>query len=316
MKHMQIYNDLTSMNLPNYTVCGIGNFDGVHKGHQELIKKLLCTAKEKYLDSLILTFEPHPLKVLSPNSNIKLITTLEQKKKIMRSYGIDHFVLAPFTDEFSKIDYTDFIYDILIKKCRAKVVVVGYNYRFGYKGRGTAEALKEICGKNGIDTIIIPQVTYNGYTVSSTLIRELIEKGDVKTAAELLGRPFTIEGIVKPGNSIGKKIGFPTANIAPEENIVLPPKGVYAVLARRENNVHTGIANLGVKPTFNGSNLVLEVHLFDFNRELYGENLEIMFIERLRPEFKFATVKDLVRQIQQDILQAKEIFKINAVELI
>lgn len=306
---MKIYHDLSSLKIPNSTVCGIGNFDGIHRGHQKLIETLLQCSQTRSLDSLIFTFEPHPSRVLSPNNSTKLIMTLKQKQKIMQSYGINHFILAPFTREFSKIEYKNFIYDILINKCRAKVVVVGYNYRFGYKGEGTAQSLKELCGEKGIDTVIIPPVTYNKETVSSTFIRSLIEKGDVKNAAEYLGRPFKIEGFVQHGNGIGKKLGFPTANISLEQELVLPARGVYAVLVLRQGNIYKGVANLGIKPTFNGSDVTLEIHLFDFNGELYGEKLEVMFIDSLRNEVKFKKADDLIRQVQRDFVNAKEILK-------
>ena len=278
---MKIYRKLSSLQLANYTVCGIGNFDGIHRGHQKLIKELLQHSQNRNFDSLIFTFEPHPSKVLSPNNSTKLIMTLKQKKKIMSSYGIDHFILAPFTREFSEIKYKNFIYDILINKCRAKVVVIGYNYKFGYNGEGNAQRLKELCQHEGVDTVIIPPVTYKDHTVSSTFIRNLIEKGDVKSAAEYLGRPFNIEGIVRHGDGIGKRLGFPTANISLDQELALPAMGVYAVLVSLKGNVYKGVANLGIKPTFNGSDMRLEIHIFDFNGELYGKKLEVMFIEKL-----------------------------------
>ncbi|HHY70065.1 MAG TPA: bifunctional riboflavin kinase/FAD synthetase [Thermoanaerobacterales bacterium] len=306
---MKIYRDLLALQIPNFTVCGVGNFDGIHLGHQKLIKNLLQCSKIKNHDSLIFTFEPHPSKVLSPNNSAKLIMTLKQKKKVMRSYGIDHFVLAPFTREFSKIKYKNFVYDILIKKCKAKVVVVGYNYRFGYKGEGTAQSLRELCYREDIETVIIPPVTHKGETVSSTFIRSLIKKGDVKNAAEYMGRPFNIEGFVQHGNGIGKKLGFPTANILLEQELILPARGVYAVLVSWKGNIYKGVANLGIKPTFTGNDMRLEIHLFDFNLELYGEKLEVMFIDNLRSEIKFNKAKDLAAQIQRDIINAKKILK-------
>lgn len=306
---MNIHRDLSSLQISNYTVCGIGNFDGIHRGHQKLIEKLLKHSKTRSLDSLIFTFEPHPSRILSPNNSAKLIMTLNQKKRIMRSYGIDHFILAPFTREFSKIEYKNFIYDILINKCRAKVVVVGYNYKFGYKGEGTAQSLKELCNEEGIYTVIIPPVTYKGETVSSTFIRSLIEKGDVKNAAEYIGRPFNVEGFVQHGNGIGKKLGFPTANVSLEEELVLPARGVYAVIVSWQGNIYKGVANLGIKPTFNGSDVKLEIHLIDFSGKLYGEKLEVMFIDNLRSEVKFDRLEDLVRQVQIDLVNAREILK-------
>lgn len=304
---MKVYSDLSSIKISNYTACGIGNFDGIHLGHQKLVQTLLQYSQLRKLDSLIFTFDPHPSTVLSPNNSAKLIFKQNKKRQIMESYGIHHFVLAPFTQEFSRMEYKDFIYNVLIDKCRAKVVVIGFNYKFGYKGLGTAENLKRLCNEAGVDTIIVPPVTYKGNIVSSTFIRSLLEKGDVKSAAEYIGRPFTIEGFVTHGKGIGKRLGFPTANISVDSELVLPAKGVYAVLVAWNNNIFKGVANLGTKPTFNGNDIVLEIHLFDFNGKLYGEKLEVSFIHNLRSEVKFDKPEDLAKQVQRDLLSAKEI---------
>lgn len=306
---MKVYRNLSSIKIPNYTACGIGNFDGVHRGHQKLVQTLLKYSKSRNLDSLIFTFDPHPSAVLSPNNSVKLIMTQNKKREIIESYGLDHFVFAPFTEEFAKMDYKDFVFKVLIEKCRAKVVVIGFDYRFGYKGQGTAESLKKLCSEAGVETVIIPPVTYKGEIVSSTLIRSLLEKGDVKSAAKFLGRPFTVEGLVEQGKGIGKSLGFPTANISLPEELVLPAKGVYAVLVSLNNKIYKGVANLGTKPTFNGEDIVLEIHLLDFSGTLYGERLEVFFIQNLRSEIKFDKPEDLARQVQRDLINAREILK-------
>ncbi|MGI6425957.1 MAG: bifunctional riboflavin kinase/FAD synthetase [Tepidanaerobacteraceae bacterium] len=304
---MKTYYDLSHLEMLNYTVCGLGNFDGVHLGHQKLINKLLCCSKKESIDSLIFTFNPHPSKILYPNKSDSLILTPKQKEKIIQSYGIDHLVFAPFTRQFSQIDYKSFIYDILIKKCRAKIVVVGFNYTFGFKGEGNAKGLKEVCSKEGIKTVIIPPVTYKGELPSSSYIRKLIQNGNVRKASDFMGRPFTIEGIVVHGEGLGKKMGFPTANISFEQDIILPACGVYAVFVSWQGNLYKGIANLGIKPTFGGNEIKLEVHLFDFDNNLYGHELEIHFIDNLRSEVKFHTAEDLIRQVQKDFTRAKKI---------
>lgn len=304
---MRVYRDLSSIKLPNYTVCGIGNFDGIHLGHQKLVQTIIKHSKSKKLDSLIFTFDPHPSAVLNPNNSARLIMSKDKKKQIMESYGIDHLVFAPFTQKFSRMDYKDFISNILFGKCRAKVIVIGFNYRYGYKGLGTAENLKRVCSEVGVETVIIPQVTHEGNIVSSTFIRSLIEKGDVHSASKYLGRPFAIEGKVIQGKGLGKKLGFPTANISFNKELVLPTKGVYAVLISWNENVYKGVANLGTKPTFDGKDIVFEVHLFDFCGQLYGEKLEVSFVQKLRSEIKFTTPDDLVKQVQKDMECAKEI---------
>jgi len=304
---MKVYRDLASIEISNHTACGIGNFDGVHLGHQKLVETILECSKTKRLDSLIFTFDPHPSTIINPNNGTKLIMSNSKKQKIMESYGIDHFVLAPFTHEFSKMDYKDFVYNILIEKCRAKVIVIGFNYRFGYKGMGTAESLMHLCNQVGVETVIIPPVTYEGNIVSSTYIRKLLEKGDVKSASKLLGRPFTIEGQVIQGRGLGKRLGFPTANLSLDKDLVLPARGVYAVLVSWKDSIYKGIANLGIRPTFNGDVIAFEIHLFDFGGNLYGEKLEVSFVQMLRPETKFTSTDDLVRQVQKDMLCAREI---------
>ncbi|MDD4570078.1 MAG: bifunctional riboflavin kinase/FAD synthetase [Tepidanaerobacteraceae bacterium] len=262
------------------------------------------------MDSLIFTFSPHPSKVLCPNNSDPLIMTINQKKKILKSYGIGHLIFAPFTRKFSQMKYNSFIYDILIKQCKAKVVVVGYNYKFGFEGEGNVQNLKKICQLEGLETVVIPPVIYKGELSSSTFIRKFIEKGDVKKAADFMGRPFTIEGPVVRGDGIGKKLGFPTANISFSKDIVLPASGVYAVLVSWQGNIYKGVANIGVKPTFDGNEVKLEVHLFNFNEEVYGHIFEVLFIDNLRSEVKFYNIEDLVKQVQKDFINAKKILKV------
>jgi riboflavin kinase/FMN adenylyltransferase len=304
---MKIYRELLTINLSGPTACGLGNFDGVHLGHQRLIKELLKQARIKSLESTILTFEPHPSKILNPDKADPLIMTLKQKENVIKSFGINNLILTPFTRDFSKIDYKDFIYDILIKKCQAKTIVVGFDYRFGNRGAGTAHILKEICGKEGIDAIIIPPVTYEGKIVSSTLIRSLIRDGNVKKAGEFMARPFSIDGIVVYGDALGRKLGFPTANVSYSPDIVLPANGVYAVRVVWQGSILKGVANIGTKPTFNKNQTTLEVHIFNFNKQIYGETLEVIFVEKIRNEIKFDSVSELINQVRKDFVRAKNI---------
>jgi len=306
---MITYTKLDTLELKRPTACGLGNFDGVHLGHQKLIKEMVRQARLKHIDSSIITFEPHPSKVLNPEKADPLILTSRQKEKLIKAFGVHNLILAPFTQEFSKMHYKDFIEDILIKKCKAIVVVVGSDYRFGYKGEGNSELLKELCQKRGMETIIIPPVTHKGLIVSSTLIRSMIKAGDVKSAGEFMGHLFSIEGKVVHGNSIGSTLGFPTANIAFSEEIVLPDYGVYAVLVKYGDRRYEAIANIGRRPTFNGSDVTLEVHIFDFNKQLYGEFIEVFFVDRIRKEIKFNSPLELKKQIKSDSEEAKETLK-------
>lgn len=304
---MKTYRDLTTINLPEPIVCGLGNFDGVHLGHQRLIKELLKQSKIRGLESAILTFEPHPAKVLYPEKSEPLIMTIRQKERVIESLGVQNLIFAPFTKDFSKLNYKDFIYNILIKKCRVKTVVVGFNYTFGNKGEGNAGILKEICSNEGIETIIIPPVIYDGKVVSSSLIRSLIMEGNVKKAREFIGRPFSIYGTVISGDARGRKLGFPTANISYSPEIILPAFGVYATLVIWQDKIFKSITNIGTRPTFNKNQISVEVHIFDFNEQIYGEALEVVFIEKIRDETKFENQSKLIEQVEKDFAVAKNI---------
>jgi len=304
---MKTYRELLTINPAGPMACGLGNFDGVHLGHQRLIKELLRQSKIKDMESAILTFEPHPTKILQPEKTDPLIMTLKQKENVIKSFGIDNLIFAPFTRDFSRINYKDFIEDVLIKKCRAKTIVVGFNYRFGSMGEGNAAILKEICGKEGIDTIIIPPVTYEGKIVSSSLIRSLISEGNVKKAGEFMDRPFSIEGAVVYGDARGRRLGFPTANVAYSPDIVLPARGVYATLVIWQGKTLKGITNIGTRPTFNKSQTTLEVHIFNFNEQIYGQTLEVVFVEKIRDEIRFEGPAELISQVKKDFARAKNI---------
>ncbi|MCG0275041.1 MAG: bifunctional riboflavin kinase/FAD synthetase [Thermosediminibacteraceae bacterium] len=308
---MKVYYNLDDLVVKSPTVCGLGNFDGVHLGHQRLIHELVTIANKNNLESFVVTFEPHPSKILCPEKSPPLITTLCQKKKLMEGYGVKNLAVIPFTYEFSQMSYEEFINRILIEKLKVKRIVVGYNFRFGRGGQGTAEKLKILGMQKGFKTSVIQPVTINGKIVSSTLIRYLIEKGDMKEAEVLLGRPFSIHGIVVEGEAIGRKLGFPTANVSFSPEIIKPAFGVYAVLISRKGKIYRGIANIGQKPTFKKNNkdnqIMLEVHIFDFNQQIYGEEIEVYFIERIREEKLFKDVESLVHQVKEDLIKARYI---------
>lgn len=304
---MRIYTNFKLLQLKNPTICGLGNFDGIHLGHQALIKKMLDIAYEKRLEPTIVTFYPHPSQILTPTKKLPLILTLNQKKRIFKQLGVKNLVLLPFNKEFSKITYDDFINSVLIKKCKSRANVVGFDYTFGYKGKGTAESLKHICAKKDIKTYIVPPITYNDIPISSSMIRDRIKSGDLTNVIKLMGRPFSISGRVVSGNGIGKKLGFPTANIDLPKNIILPPKGVYAAIITIKGQIYKGAANLGLKPTFNGKTMKLEVHLFDFKQNIYNENIEVFFIDILRNERRFNSALDLKKQVENDFIEVSRI---------
>ncbi|WP_187694894.1 bifunctional riboflavin kinase/FAD synthetase [Fervidicola ferrireducens] len=308
---MKVYSNFDALEVKTPTACGMGNFDGVHLGHQRLIHELVTRADKEGLESFVVTFEPHPLKILSPKDAPPLITSLEQKKKLIESYGVKNLLLIPFTKKFSQMSYEEFINRILIEKLNAKLIVVGYNFQFGSGGKGTAENLKSIGLQKGFETLIVPPVTVNGRIVSSTLIRNMIESGKMKEAKTLLGRPFSIRGKVVKGEAIGRKLGFPTANVFLSPQIIKPAFGVYAVLVSRDGAIYRGVANIGQKPTFRNKagacNITLEVHIFDFDEQIYGEEIEVYFIERIREEKAFQDVESLALQVKMDIVKARSI---------
>lgn len=308
---MNVYSNLDALAVKTSTACGMGNFDGVHLGHQRLINELVTRADKEGLESFVITFEPHPSKILCPKEAPPLITSLEQKRKIIESFGVKNLLLIPFTKKFSQMSYEEFINRILIEKLNAKLIVVGYNFQFGRGGKGTAEKLKSIGEQKGFETLIVPPVTVNGRIISSTLIRSMIERGEVKEAKALLGRPFSIRGKVVKGEALGRKLGFPTANVFLSPQIIKPAFGVYAVLVSRDGKIHRGVANIGQKPTFKNRkgacNVTLEVHIFDFEQQIYGEEIEVYFIERIREEKPFHDVESLAFQVKNDIMKARSI---------
>jgi len=309
---MKIYWSLESFEIDENTAVGLGNFDGVHLGHRKLITVLKEESKKRNLISTVLTFEPHPSKVLFPDKEFFLISTLDKKVNIIKNLGVNILIIAPFTQEFSKIKWIDFVNKVLIEKLKTKLVVVGYDFTFGYGGEGNAEKLSMIGKEKGFETIIIPPVKRKGEIVSSSKIRALIKEGLVEKAEMLLGYPFCIEGRVIEGKSIGRKLGFPTANIEIPEGIIIPAYGVYSVIIKIKDKVYEGIANLGLKPTFknlNDSNPVLEVHIFDFKNTIYGEKVEVYFLKKIRDEKKFNSPNELAEQIKNDIIIAREIIK-------
>ena len=286
-------------------VVGMGNFDGVHIGHQKLMRTVVSKARSINGTAVIFTFNPHPLAVLDPKSAPPKLLTQKAKEKIIAGLGIDVILSVPFSREFAKINPEDFIHNVLYKELAVCGIVVGYNFTFGNRGLGSGDTLKQFADKYNYTVDIIPAVTIEGQVVSSTVIRKLIKEGSVQKAEQLLGyKPF-IQGTVISGDRRGNTIGFPTANIALDNNLVVPANGVYSVHMQVNGDVYLGVANIGTKPTFkSGSERNLEVHLLDFNGDLYGQEVTVNFLRRLRSEQRFNSVNELVNQIQQDIKMA------------
>ena len=269
----------------------IGTFDGVHRGHREVIRGA----------DTVLTFDPHPLSVIHPEATPKLISTFPVKRDLIAGLGVEELVVIPFDKSFSEQSAEDFVQHVLVDRLGAGQVSVGENFRFGQRAKGTPEFLAE---HEDFETRVVPLVEVAGETVSSSHIRGLVAAGDVKQAAEFLGGPFLFEGEVVTGDRRGRELGMPTANLVPDDAYVSPGHGVYAAWA----NGHPTAVSVGVRPTFEtGRGLLVEAHLIGFEGDLYGEQLRIAFLERMRGEKRFESVDALVEQMQQDLVEASEI---------
>ncbi|MEJ2695342.1 MAG: bifunctional riboflavin kinase/FAD synthetase [Candidatus Sulfobium sp.] len=287
------------------TVLTLGNFDGLHLGHQELIKMVMKRARETGAVSMVVTFRPHPLKILCPERCPPLISIYEEKIALFEKLGLDVLVKIPFTLDFSSMSPEDFTKTILCDLLGAKEIFVGYNYRFGKGRTGTVATLKKLGERYGFLVREVEQISLDGEVISSTKIRKLLAEGNVEHAARLLGRIYAVTGVVVKGDSRGKGLGFPTANIAPKHSII-PANGVYAVRFFVREKFYDGVANIGLRPTFDENRLTIEVHVLDFNEDIYGEEISLYFIGKIREERKFKSADDLVRQITSDIRTAKE----------
>lgn len=300
--------DLNSCKIElNGNAVALGNFDGVHIGHQELIKSNINEAKKRNLKSTVLVFRNHTKEILKKNgdSKIQLLTSFDQKIDILKGFGLDTLYIADFNENLMKLSPEEFVDNILLKKLNTKLVTVGFNYRFGYKASGDVELLKKIGLDKGIDVNIIPPVYVGDEIVSSTAIRNSIKAGDIKKANRFLGRNFTIIGSVVKGKNRGRKLGFPTANIKLIDNYVLPKQGVYITNTIVDGEKLISLTNIGYNPTFNEDELKIETYILDFNGNLYGKTLQIQFIDFIRDDVKFNTAQELIEQIEKDVKYIK-----------
>ncbi len=299
MKIIRGLQDIKKFDLKDPVVT-LGNFDGVHLGHQEIFKQVVAWALSTGGSSVVFTFEPHPLKVLAPQRSPKLLSTFREKMEQVEASGMDAVICAKFTHEFASQNPEDFVKDVLVDALGIKHLFVGHDYAFGRDRKGDIAFLRNAGERHGFGVHVIGPVQVEGITVSSTKIRQLVMDGEVCLASKLLGRPYSIEGTVIHGRSRGHDLGFPTANITtPNE---LPPReGVYAVSVHVEGKIYMGAANIGKNPTFGEEQPSYEVHILDFGGDLYGKFLKIKFIKRVRDEFKFKSVEELVAQINKDI---------------
>ena len=301
---MQLIRNIKKLKNIKSPLVTLGNFDGVHLGHQRVLKAVKKRAEKLKLPSVVYTFVPHPLKVVAPHMSPPLLTTLEEKMGLIKSFGIDYSILAHFTKEFAAQHPREFAKNILVGQLRVKEVVVGHDYAFGKGKEGTIGYLKDLGRELDFRVRVIPAYKKKGIIVSSSRIREYIQAGRVEDAAGFLGRPYAVSGRIVRGRNVGRGLGFPTANL--EINSELAPKnGVYAVRIGLGRNIYNGVANIGFAPTFGKNKFALEVHIMDFNRRIYGKELKVEFIKRLRDEKTFKDAGSLAFQIKRDIDMAK-----------
>lgn len=295
-------------NFPN-TVLTIGNYDGIHLGHEKILSMVIERAQKLHGTSMVMTFDPHPVKVLSPERNMRLLTPTDEKIRLIEGAGIDVMLIVNFNREFSSMMPDDFIDKVLVKKLAVREVIVGANYAFGKNKKGTIDLLRRRGEKYGFHVKAVRNVMVHGNIVSSSSIRSLLLRGAVSEAARYLGRQYSIEGTVIRGKGRGRRLlQIPTANITTPVEIA-PKEGVYTVRVEYRGNIYGGVANIGKNPTFGNADVSYEVHIFNFSGNLLGENLRIFFIERIRGERTFPEPASLEKQIRDDIALAKEILR-------
>jgi len=283
-------------------VITIGNFDGVHLGHQKILKKTIQRARALDGVAVVYTFHPHPLKIVRPEAEPLRITTLEEKVRLIEGVGIDYLICENFTRQFAAQPPEEFIKNIIVDRIHPREIIIGHDYAFGKNRKGSIDLLRKMGEIFHFKVQVIDNITIKNIPVRSTTIRRLITLGKVSLADKLLGRPYTLSGKVLHGKQ--RRIGFPTANLSPGKNLI-PKNGVYAIRAQTPHGVFNGIVNVGYNPTFDNDRLTIEAHLFNFCGDLYGRDITIYFIKRVRGEKKFSDVPALAKQIERDIAFTK-----------
>lgn len=299
---MKVYRNIN--NLPSFKnpVITIGTFDGVHEGHRHLIQKIKSLALETHGESVLITFDPHPRLIIHPEEkSLRILTTLNEKISLLETEGVDHLIVVPFTKDFSLLSAKDYLQNFLIKNFHPAIIVTGYNHSFGHHRDGNIEMLRKFENEFHYKVEELNKQLVDDIAVSSTRIRIALNEGDIKLATHLLGHSYAIAGTVVHGQQLGNKIGFPTANIAINDSLkLIPADGVFAVYVNYKNEKLKGMMNIGFRPTIDGMHHKLEVHLLDFSKDLYNEELEIHFVKRLRDEKKFSSIDELKAQLKLD----------------
>lgn len=308
---MKIYHNLDSFQRLDYAVVTSGTFDGVHIGHKKILSRLKEISQHSGGETVVLTFWPHPRTVVSEDSQtLQLLSTIEEKIELFAQLGIDHLAIIPFTRSFSELTSEEFIQQVLVNKIGTKKLVIGYDHRFGKNREGSFDFLKNNCSQYGFEVEEISRQDIEDLAISSSRIRKALLTGHIAEANELLGRPYTISGTVVKGKQLGRTIGFPTANVHPDESYkLIPQNGAYIIRATYKGEQFEGMLNIGVRPTVDGSVKTIEAHLFDFNKEIYGEEMQLELLQYIRPEKKFNGLAELMEQIKLDKEKTERYFK-------
>lgn len=299
---MKIHTDISSFPRSAFAVVTVGTFDGIHVGHQKIIRRMKEIATENGGETILVTFDPHPRQVLNNiKGELKFINTQKRKLTLLDNFGIDHMIIIPFTREFAKTSSADFIKNYLVDKIGVKKLIVGYDHHFGKNREGNYSKLKALGEQWGFRVEEIPAQNLDDQAVSSTKIRKALASGDVRMANKMLGYPYSITGIVVEGNKIGRTIGFPTANIEIQDEFkLIAAGGVYYCEVELEGIIYKGMGNIGIRPTIGINGLVTEVHILNFNRNIYGKEITIFFHDRIRDEHKFGSLELLREQLEID----------------
>ena len=305
---MKVYSSIEEFETIPFAVATTGTFDGVHLGHKTILNRLIEVAKKSGGESVLLTFNPHPRQVLQPDVDLKMLNTIEEKIELLEKAGLDHLIIHPFTKEFSRTTTLEYVRNILVQKIGVKRLVIGYDHHFGRNREGSFDRLKEFGPLYGFEVEEIPAMDIDAVAISSTKVRKALEVGDVERAHEFLGYPYSLVGWVSKGDQLGRTIGFPTANLElSNSSKLLPAMGVFAVRIELNGKSYKGMCNIGLRPTVEGSSNRIEVHIFDFNQDIYGQSLRIDFLHRMRSEQKFGNLNELKNQLLIDSKEARNL---------
>lgn len=306
---MDVFHDISEIRNDKNTVVTIGTFDGAHLGHRQIIERLKLSSSQRNGRNLVITFNPHPRSVISADYQMKLLNTLDEKIELFSQFGVENLLIIPFTREFSLLDYKEFFEVYIINKIGICEIILGHDHKFGKGRTGDEYKLKELGSQYDFTVTPVPAVTINETIVSSTKIRNALLEGEVSIANILLGRTYSLSGYVTKGKMRGRTLGFPTANIQPEdEKKIIPKVGVYAVEIIIDNDKYKGMMNIGLRPTFeNDNSIIIEVNLFNFSSDIYGKKVTVNVLERIRDEIKFPSVDKLIAQLENDRQKCLEI---------